>query len=117
MATISVDFDGVLHTYEHGWQDGSIYGKLMPGARKALQRLMKGYSVFVLTTRNPDQAADWLEEETSIPCTTINSGTFWNEGGKILVTNQKLPALVYVDDRAMKFVDWPSTLEEIKRNY
>lgn len=58
--TVGVDFDGVIHTYEKGWQDGTIYGEPMPGAFDALERLQKKYAVFIHTTRDADQVAQWM---------------------------------------------------------
>jgi hypothetical protein len=36
--------------------------------------------------------------------------TFWNQRGQLLVTNRKLAATVYLDDRALRFVNWPQAL-------
>ena len=60
MATVAVDFDGVIHDYKRGWQDGSIYGEFMPGAIRGLSLLMSSYAVFVHTTRNAGQKSDHM---------------------------------------------------------
>ncbi|MFJ4787615.1 hypothetical protein [Streptomyces sp. NPDC088794] len=43
------------------------------------------------------------------------SGTlaFWNLRGQLLVTNRKLPADAYLDDRAVRFTDWPQALRHL----
>lgn len=116
--TIAVDFDRVLHTYERGWADGLIYGELMPGALPALVTLMLRYAVYVHTTRSPRQVAAWIEEKSgrSIECVTWpwwHRGKFWNRQGVLLVSNRKLPALAYVDDRAVRFESWDQAMAEL----
>jgi hypothetical protein len=120
VSTVAVDFDGVIHTYERGWQDGSIYGDLMPGAVTALTQLMQRHAVFVHTTRNARQVARWIEDRTGhgIECTTrIHplpwKRKFWNGRGVLLITNRKLPAIAYVDDRAVRFTSWDQSLAEL----
>jgi hypothetical protein len=113
MQTIAVDFDGVIHTYEKGWQDGSIYGEFMPGAVGALATLMSKYAVFVHTTRKPGTVARWIEQKSgyAIECTThVPRSGFWNQQGYLLVTDRKLPAYAYIDDRAVRFRSWSQAL-------
>jgi hypothetical protein len=121
---VAVDFDGVIHTYERGWADGTIYGDLMPGAMTGLLRLMDDHAVFVHTTRNAGQVARWIERQSSyaIECTTRMTWwlpawwqwgkrhRFWNTTGVLLVTNRKLPAVAYLDDRAVRFESWDASL-------
>ena len=39
---------------------------------------------------------------------------FWNDKENIGITNRKLPAAIYIDDRAMVFTgDWTATLKQI----
>lgn len=123
MPTIAVDFDGVLHSYDRGWQDGVIYGEMLPGAVAALTSLMQRYAVFVHTTRKPRPVARWIEQQTGrgIECTTVIDPLrpwrhrFWNEKGVLLVTNRKLPARAYIDDRGIRFRDWKQALADLAR--
>lgn len=115
--TIAVDFDGVIHAYRQGWKDGSIYDDPVPEAFYSLERLMEQGPVFVFTTRNPKQVARWIERASqyAIDCTTRVPRTwygrrvpFWNRRGLLLVTNWKLAATDYLDDRGIRFNDWES---------
>lgn len=120
--TIAVDFDGVLHSYDKGWADGAIYGDWLPGAVTALSQLMQQRAVFIHTTRNPRQVARWIERQSGygIECTTRLPRTcwgrrkpFWNQQGVLLVTDRKLAAVAYIDDRAVRFVNWPDALTAV----
>lgn len=122
MATMAVDFDGVLHSYERGWHDGTIYGDWVPGAVTALAQLMHEHAVFVHTTRSVRQVARWIEDRSGrgIECTTRHPRTwygrrrpFWNERGVLLITNRKLAAVAYIDDRAVRFSSWPNALTAV----
>jgi hypothetical protein len=121
MATVAVDFDGVIHTYDKGWQDGSIYGDFMPGAVVGLTRLMLKYAVFIHTTRNRHQVAHWIEDRSghAFECVTQPhilpwKRQFWNERNLLLVTNRKLPAIAYIDDRAIRFETWDQALADVE---
>lgn len=122
--TVGVDFDGVIHSYDEGWKDGSIYGKLLPGAGLALETLMEQYAVFIFSTRDPIQIAKWMAEQGfAVRVEIFDDGTentdleFWNEQGIILITQRKLPAIAYIDDRAVRFESWPQTLLEMQDRY
>ena len=122
MSTVAVDFDGVVHDYKRGWQDGTIYGDFMPGAVASLSRLMSEYAVFIHTTRNRHQVARWIEDRSGhgIECVTSVhllpwKRTFWNQRGVLLVTNRKLPAIAYIDDRAIRFETWDQARGDLSR--
>ncbi|WP_405925453.1 hypothetical protein [Streptomyces sp. NBC_00035] len=107
--TIAVDFDGVIHAYRKGWQDGTIYDPPMPGALDGLRTLMAADAVFIFTTRDISQVASWLLER-GFSVRVGHDGPFWNERGRLLITNQKLAATAYLDDRAVRFENWDQAL-------
>ena len=126
MQTIAIDFDGVIHKYSKGWQDGTCYDDEVAGVFEAIQELMKTYTVFIFSTRSPRQIKKWLiprimdsdyvvngmgndPEEYIWPkfgfrCEMIPFWVkFWNKKNVLGITKRKLPAMVYIDDRAMRF--------------
>ncbi|MDX3019889.1 hypothetical protein [Streptomyces acidiscabies] len=113
--TIAVDFDGVIHTYSRGWQDGTIYDPPMPGALDGLRALMEQDAVFIFTTRPAIDVAMWLENH-GFSTRFDFDGTFWNDRGVLLVTNRKLAATAYLDDRAVRFINWEQALTDLSPN-
>lgn len=102
--TIAIDFDGVIHASRHGWKDGSIYDDPMPGAKEAIVYLNSiGFRVMCFTARNVEEAQKWLMDRLQLSVMQIE------------VTNTKPPALVYIDDRGLRFTgDWKIALEQLK---
>jgi hypothetical protein len=111
---VAVDFDGVIHAYSKGWQDGTIYDGPVPGAIDGLRKLMETFAVFVHTTRPPRQVGDWLRGY--VPVLVEHPGVrreFWDQLGAVYITNRKLPAVAYIDDRAIRFTTWAQALDDL----
>lgn len=94
--TIAVDFDGVIHQYSRGWQEGLIYDIPVPGAFDAIQQLLnEGFAIVIHTTRQDhDAVRNWL----------YRNGAAWHS--EVEVTNIKPKAIAYIDDRAVRFTNW-----------
>lgn len=117
-STVAIDFDGVIHRYSRGWHDGTCYDKPMDGAKRGLSYLLEKYYVFIHSTRNPEQIQDWMAQHFQFITRIIPVDTkspFWNVDGVIGITQKKLAAGVYIDDRSVKFNDWnPELIKEIE---
>src|SRR5262245_22265580 len=105
--TVCLDFDGVLHSYRSGWRGAEIIpDPPIHGTREAIARLRQQYRVVVYSARcrTPEgrQAVEhWLARH-DIQVDDI--------------CDYKPPALVYVDDRAIRFRgDWEATESEIRQ--
>lgn len=94
--TVVFDFDGVIHKYSSGWKDGSIYDTPVDGIYDILKRLKEDNWETVIvstrcsTTQGINDIKQWLDKYN---LTDVVSK----------ICKEKPPALVYVDDRAIKF--------------
>lgn len=101
--TIAVDFDGTLCQFQH-FGDGRIVNPPNQDAVEIMNDLHEtGYEIVIFTVRlhpkwgaeeNREQRAElerWLKEY----------GVPYDE-----ITNRKPEAVAYVDDRAIRFINW-----------
>jgi hypothetical protein len=102
MKTIAIDFDGVVHAYSHGWQDGEIYDDPMSGLIMGLAKLVPHYRLVIFTARHDlDAVRTWLKSH--------RLDHYFAD-----VTNRKPAAAIYLDDRAVRFISWDQALKDIK---
>jgi len=107
---IGVDFDLTLVR---------IYGDPIPGALEALRSLQALRSVFVVTARHrryhPAVAA-WLTRHGFAATVDQDPDRAYWLGDQVLVTNKKLGAACYIDDRGLAFTgNWTTVLTEALR--
>lgn len=108
--SIAVDFDGVIHSYTSPWVDPqTIPDPPVPGAIDWLNEMNQRFRVIIFTTRGKtaegrDAVEDFLRDH--------------GYAGTVEVTAEKPPALIYLDDRAVRFdgEHFP-TADEIHRAY
>ena len=105
--TIVFDFDGVIHRYSKGWQDGSIYDKPTEGIKETIEELRKEYKIIVVSTRSATEEGrksilDWLDK-------------YGIEVDDVIA--EKPPAIMYVDDRAVNFNGNCKTLMRDIKNF
>jgi hypothetical protein len=99
---ICIDFDGVIHSYEHGWQNGVIYGTVVPGFFEWCDRVCPHFRLVIYSSRSKDpvmraamikwmgdQWVRWVKRDSNSP------GFDW--------VSEKPAAWVTIDDRAITF--------------
>jgi hypothetical protein len=99
--TICIDFNGVLDTYK-GWTGDAAAYPMRDGTVEFLDALIQaGYTIIIFTAADVSRVKQWV----------IRNGL---DDLIADVTNVKVPALCYVDDRAVRFNgDFYETFEEI----
>jgi hypothetical protein len=118
MKTIAIDFDGVIHGYSRGWQDGSIYDPPKPGTKEALTSLKeRGFQLVIFSARNYDRTdrrggfeRNQVKEVTeylvkhSIPFDRIHTEP------------TKPNCSLFIDDKAVRWeISWEDTMHKVWR--
>ena len=98
---VAVDFDGPIHLYSKGWQNGEIYDSVTPGCVRALTLLQEeGYFIAIHTAR--------ITKELTLGTITVDNDQV-QQIFKFLLDNKvpfhkivpKIIAEIYFDDRAV----------------
>lgn len=99
---ICIDFDGVIHDYLKGWQDGSIYGDVTPGFFAWAAAAKDHFKLVIYSSRSKDAAQ--LEDMKRWLADRIAEATF---AGVMLddfeFSGVKPPAFLTIDDRCVRF--------------
>jgi hypothetical protein len=109
---LAIDFDGVIHTFDKGFHDGTCYGAPIEGVHQALETLSKKYNLIVFTAKikkdrplvNGKTGLELVEQWLS----DHGLRQYISE-----ITCEKPRACYYIDDKAIEFVSWQETLEKI----
>ena len=131
---ICVDFDGVIHSYENGWQNGHIYGTVVPGFFEWVESVKDEFKIVVYSSRSADpelknrmitwlyiRYMEWTGDIKYIPNINIVDMNIDDFNTNIVIvkadidkfnaifsfSDTKPAAFITIDDRALRFNgDW-----------
>lgn len=112
---LCIDFDGVIHSYERGWQDGEIYGHVVTGFFEWAEKAKEHFRLMIYSSRSKTDdgviaMGKWLHEQRRawrIRTEYPNNGP---EPTEFEITHEKPAAFLTIDDRAICFKgDWSAT--------
>ncbi len=107
---IAIDFDGVVHTFDKGYHDGTCYGSPIAGSLEAIKELSKKYNIIIFTAKakpsrplvnnktGTELVRDWLEEHNVLKYVSE-------------ITAEKPRAFLYIDDKGYRFENWSDTMK------
>jgi hypothetical protein len=112
--TIAIDFDGVIHSFELGFHDGTIYGTPIPGSIDAIKRISNKYNIVIYTAK-AKKDRPLINGKTGVELvwewlTKYNLNQYISE-----VTAEKPRCICYIDDKAISFINWNQTLNDLKK--
>jgi len=112
---IGIDFDGVIHKNSKGFYDGTVYDTPVEGAFESLESISKKYTIIVYSAKarldrglingktGVELIWQWLDK--------YDMSKFVSK-----VTSEKPRAVCYIDDKAFRFKDWSSCIEDLENN-
>jgi hypothetical protein len=116
LKNLAIDFDGVIHTFDRGWYDGTCYGDPIEGSLEAIKKLSESYSIIIFTAK----------AKPSRPLVNGKTGTElveeWLTKHGVMkyvkeITSEKPRSQIYIDDKGYHFENWEDTITHIKEKY
>lgn len=110
--TICIDFDGVIHSYEHGWRNGEIYGTVTPGFFEWASAMKNAFKLVIYSSRSRDvdmKAAmyRWLQIQWQHWIQIVGANGDYVTYGDFEFAHEKPSAFMTIDDRCICFDgDW-----------
>ncbi len=111
---LAIDFDGVVHTFDKGWHDGTCYGEPIEGSLEAIKALSEDWNIIIFSAKvRPDRPLvngmtgyelvdEWLEKH--------GVREYVSE-----ITHEKPRAKHYIDDKAIEFTNnWEQIRERLQ---
>ena len=112
--TIGIDFDGVIHRSSKGFHDGTIYDDPVEGSFDAIKKLANDYNIVVYTAKaRPDRPLVNGKTGTELVVEWLARHGYMDFVSE--VTAVKPRAIAYIDDRAIKFDNWDSTMKTMEQ--
>ena len=110
---IAIDFDGVIHGNSKGFHDGTVYDEPIVGSLEAVKHFYnQGYSIVVFTAKaKPDRPL--VDGKTGVQLVWEWLGNYNFSSYINKVTAEKPRALVYIDDKGLRFNNWEETLKQV----
>ena len=108
---VAIDFDGVIHSYTSGFHGfENVKDPPVEGAISTLKHYVENLKVAILSTR-----ASCPEGIDAIKFWLLKNGMTEEEVERIVITNSKIHANLYVDDRAWHFDGRYPSINYIKK--
>jgi hypothetical protein len=97
--TLCIDFDGVVHSYERGWQNGEIYGHMVDYFLPWAEQAQKHFKLVIYSSRCSTEdgrlaIGQWLAEYLR---------QWHGEPIELHLAHEKPAAWLTIDDRAIRF--------------
>ena len=109
---IVLDFDKVIHRGSKGFYDGTVYDDPIEGTGEALKLLSSKYKL-VISSCKADPNRPLINGKTGVEL--IWEWLIKYDFAQYIddVTNEKVRALFYIDDKGITFTTWKKILEQL----
>ena len=92
--TVVFDFDGVINSYKHGWQGATVINDPpVTGIKEEIDKIRDKYKVVIMSTRAATPAGKNAIKQYLVKYNIVVDD----------IVDHKIPAHVYIDDRAIPF--------------